>query len=450
MKGLASKLYFERKGTHPFEVKSQKESILQKLLDDKILEPIDVFTAEALQIPEENMKLIIALLSLAARNGFLYLDLSNLTAVDPRIASLQNLISDGLTIIPQNAPLKRRENRLYFSKHLQNENGVRSNLKRFKKVTLVHGLAGTGKTYFGICQVKNSLSSCWVTAQDRDCLQLEYTLHGISPYTKVKSVWEVVRDDMHIYEDVVVIDDVSRISQEALFKILSCVKDDAELFLIGDLALKPLPEAGFLFADLIKEYPLIELKDFHRQKNRLLYEALKALAMGNKSAIEPFCNFSSDALEIILSYWPKKIIGHPSIEEFFSLLNRVCLFTLDTFETRELNHNIAKEAMKQTNVIPIVLKSGDVHLGFKQGERGLLLNSDEALFLEKNEGSYHLRKCPEAILPPYEPAFVMNPLMALGLEFDHVITLISKNRTNWTSSLLYSAASRAKNNFIFI
>ncbi|NGX57180.1 MAG: RecBCD enzyme subunit RecD [Chlamydiae bacterium] len=269
-----------------------------------------------------------------------------------------------------------------------------------------------------------------------------------------------VRQGRPLSEDVIIVDECSMIDVHMMSQLLSCVKNGARLVLLGDSHQLPPVEAGSLFTDMIglleevgelTHCIRVELQGI-RDLSEAIYEgdvdkSLFLLNSQDRGVTKLSFNSEriSQLLQDIVLYaselQPKlKDLSYESIKaylESFCLLSplRRGLFGVDS-----LNQKIF-ENLKNDFARPIMITKNDSRFGLFNGDTGVLVNGDTAIFLDVEKG---LKKIPSILLPNFEYAYCMSVHKSQGSEFDHVALLMPQGAEIFGREVFYTGVTRAR------
>jgi len=268
-----------------------------------------------------------------------------------------------------------------------------------------------------------------------------------------------IRKGRPLSADVILVDESSMIDVQMMAQLLASVKSGARLILLGDSHQLPPVEAGSLFTDMMGQLGEVgELTHCLRAELQGMRDFSEAIYNGEVDLVMTLLNrgehgvyrleFSSEKvsplLQEIVSYAVKNQpklpdFGYESIKtylESFCLLSplRRGLFGVDT-----LNQKIY-EAMQGCHIHPILITRNDLRQELYNGDTGVLVNGEYALFLS-SEG---LKKIPVLLLPPYEYAYCLSVHKSQGSEFRRVALLMPEGSESFGAEVFYTGVTRAK------
>lgn len=277
--------------------------------------------------------------------------------------------------------------------------------------------------------------------------------------------------------DLVVVDECSMLGLDLFYHLLSALKEDAALLLIGDRNQLASVEAGALFSDLclsaeLQELPGIsftELITSWRFQNfpgigRLAAEINSGTATFENclaiSSVYPetrFIDTSSKEAETILKktllkgYQP--LFCSSSAEEALENLNRFKVLSplkMGEKGVNALNERCRKllSAEKLLDIRrnfpdgePLLILENDYHLGLSNGDSGVFWNS-RACF--RSEGG-EIKTFLPGELPSWELGYASTVHKSQGSEWDEIALLLPDDSVRHVSrELIYTAVTRAR------
>ena len=155
-------------------------------------------------------------------------------------------------------------------------NGIETVLNN--NVTVIHGLAGTGKTSVvsGVLEALNNYSSVMCALSGRAASRMSeitgktgYTIHRLLGYPKGDSehqFFEFNQDNKLPY-NLYILDEISMVDSKIFYYLLRAIPDGAKLICLGDSGQLEAIGCGNVAYDMIhsSEIPTIELTKIHRQ-----------------------------------------------------------------------------------------------------------------------------------------------------------------------------------------
>ena len=155
-------------------------------------------------------------------------------------------------------------------------NGIETVLNN--NVTVIHGLAGTGKTSVvsGVLEALNNYSSVMCALSGRAASRMSeitgktgYTIHRLLGYPRGDSehqFFEFNQDNKLPY-NLYILDEISMVDSKIFYYLLRAIPDGAKLICLGDSGQLEAIGCGNVAYDMIhsSEIPVIELTKIHRQ-----------------------------------------------------------------------------------------------------------------------------------------------------------------------------------------
>ena len=145
-------------------------------------------------------------------------------------------------------------------------------------VTVIHGLAGTGKTSVvsGVLEALNNYSSVMCALSGRAASRMSeitgktgYTIHRLLGYPKGDSEYQFFEfnQDNKLPYNLYILDEISMVNSRIFYYLLRAIPDGAKLICLGDSGQLESIGCGNVAYDMIhsSEIPTIELTKIHRQ-----------------------------------------------------------------------------------------------------------------------------------------------------------------------------------------
>ena len=145
-------------------------------------------------------------------------------------------------------------------------------------VTVIHGLAGTGKTSVvsGVLEALNNYSSVMCALSGRAASRMSeitgktgYTIHRLLGYPKGDSEHQFFEfnQDSKLPYNLYILDEISMVDSKIFYYLLRAIPDGAKLICLGDSGQLEAIGCGNVAYDMIhsSEIPTIELTKIHRQ-----------------------------------------------------------------------------------------------------------------------------------------------------------------------------------------
>ena len=155
-------------------------------------------------------------------------------------------------------------------------NGIETVLNN--NVTVIHGLAGTGKTSVvsGVLEALNNYSSVMCALSGRAASRMSeitgktgYTIHRLLGYPKGDSEYQgfEYNQDCKLPYNLYILDEISMVDSRIFYYLLRAIPDGAKLICLGDSGQLEAIGCGNVAYDMIHspEIPTIELTKIHRQ-----------------------------------------------------------------------------------------------------------------------------------------------------------------------------------------
>ncbi len=266
--------------------------------------------------------------------------------------------------------------------------------------------------------------------------------------------------------DLILVDESSMIDLGFMRKLLKWIKPQSRLIFLGDPNQLPPIESGFIFYDLIQESRYkSHLSHCVRVERKDLIEAAEAVNQGDENF---FLNFvqskgilfplegvkKAHFYEHLISLSPKIDPKLSPIEllqayQTFKILSPV---RKGPFGVDAINDEL-KEIFSSQNMQPILITANDYRLELFNGDIGILVDQDYALFFSrKAEESYYeaedqVRRIPQALLPPFEYAYAVSVHKSQGSEYERAAIILPPSSEVFGREMLYTAMTRAKKHF---
>ena len=155
-------------------------------------------------------------------------------------------------------------------------NGIETVLNN--NVTVIHGLAGTGKTSVvsGVLEALNNYSSVMCALSGRAASRMSeitgktgYTIHRLLGYPKGANEYQgfEFNQDCKLPYNLYILDEISMVDSRIFYYLLRAIPDGAKLICLGDSGQLEAIGCGNVAYDMIhsSEIPTIELTKIHRQ-----------------------------------------------------------------------------------------------------------------------------------------------------------------------------------------
>ena len=176
-------------------------------------------------------------------------------------------------------------------------NGIETVLNN--NVTVIHGLAGTGKTSVvsGVLEALNNYSSVMCALSGRAASRMSeitgktgYTIHRLLGYPKGDSEYQgfEYNQDNKLGFSIYILDEISMVDAKIFYYLLRAIPDGAKLICLGDSGQLESIGCGNVAYDMIHspEIPTVELTKIHRQaaKSAIITQSV---AVRNSKQIVP-------------------------------------------------------------------------------------------------------------------------------------------------------------------
>ncbi len=272
--------------------------------------------------------------------------------------------------------------------------------------------------------------------------------------------------------DIVVIDEVSMIDLPLMSKLLSALRLDARLILLGDKDQLASVETGTVLADLTLALPKYtqELKVSYRFKGRIK-EFSEAINQQKQQHAWDLLSAGHDDVGLLkddlISYIADKQVEYLSLirqrADFiacyaaFNTFQVLCVIREGLYSVADINYRVA-EQLQDRKIInssahwysgrPIMITQNDAVLQLYNGDIGICipdLENNKQLMVFFLSPSGVVRKYLPARLPHCETVFAMTIHKSQGSEFDEVLLVLpEKINPILTKELIYTGITRAK------
>jgi exodeoxyribonuclease V alpha subunit len=287
--------------------------------------------------------------------------------------------------------------------------------------------------------------------------------------------------------DVVIVDEASMIDLALMAKLVTAVRPEARLILLGDRDQLASVEAGSVLADIcaaaeaappndpLREVVVALEKNYRFAPTGGIYRTSSAVNAGdadtaiaalqentgNEARWQPLPEVArlADALreQVVRAFQPVLVANDPI--EALTQLQRfriLCALRHGPFGVENLNA-IAEEILAQDGLLtprhggfyrgqPLTIAENNYSLGLFNGDTGIILpDSDDTLRAYFLSGEGKLRRFLPSRLPRHETAFAMTVHKSQGSEFERVLLLLPRNDSPLlTRELLYTGLTRAR------
>lgn len=297
------------------------------------------------------------------------------------------------------------------------------------------------------------------------------TLHRLlgarppSPYYKYNSVTPLPYD-------IVVVDEVSMIDLPLMSKLVSALKENARLILLGDKNQLASVETGTVLADLTDALPTYtqELKRYYRfsghikafadavnkQEAHIAWELLE-------QDFSDVCMLKTELITFIVEKqlnYLQLIADRSEFLDVYLAFNKfqvLCANRQGLYGVEDINQRVTQELKNKGFIVnsgewyagrPILITQNDAVLQLFNGDIGLCLADSESngqlrVYFLLADGS--IRKYSPARLPNCETVFAMTIHKSQGSEFEEVLLLLPETiNPILTKELIYTGITRAR------
>ena len=387
------------------------------------------------------------------------------------LQSLNRILASRPSVKPDREMVQRKVDLLINAGKLQPEQGAAIRCACEQTVTLISGGPGTGKTYTAgqfmalfmealSEEERDSLQIAVAAPTGKAAAQLEaslaryctipvraQTLHsllGIRPHRA-----EELEISPHP-ADLFLIDEGSMIDLRMMGQLFGAMKPGARIVLLGDEDQLPSVGSGNGFADLLRsnKVPSVQLQRSLRTESEAILSLASCIRKGDASEalsqlyLKPLGPSLFDEVAAIFD-WPsedpEELLAHGLKFRLLSPLRK------GPYGVDELNGQLVLLCRRrnrwQTFYAPIMITRNDESTGLSNGEVGLLVSNEYALFRQSAGG---IKKISAPFLPPFEYAYCMSVHKSQGSEFDVVWFVAPEGSEVFGRELFYTAVTRAK------
>ncbi|NOQ17350.1 MAG: exodeoxyribonuclease V subunit alpha [Methyloprofundus sp.] len=272
--------------------------------------------------------------------------------------------------------------------------------------------------------------------------------------------------------DIVVIDEVSMIDLPLMSKLLSALRLDARLILLGDKDQLASVETGTVLADLTLALPKYtqELKVSYRFKGKIK-EFSEAINQQKQQYAWDLLSAGHDDVGLLkddlINYIADKQVEYLSLirqrADFiacyaaFNAFQVLCVIREGLYSVADINYRVAEQLQDRKLINssahwysgrPIMITQNDAVLQLYNGDIGICipdLEHNKQLMVFFLSPSGVVRKYLPARLPHCETVFAMTIHKSQGSEFDEVLLVLpEKINPILTKELIYTGITRAK------
>lgn len=374
-------------------------------------------------------------------------------------------------IIPDLDVIKEHVRARVASSQLQPEQGEAILCACKHTVSLISGGPGTGKTYTAGQFLQLFLeglpveerTSCQIAVAaptGKAAAQLEASLARYCDYPiKAQTLHSLLRvrsdrtslDDVRLQgADLFLIDEGSMIDLRMMAHLFASTKPGARIVLLGDKDQLPSIEAGNVFADLVhsQRCPCVQLQRSLRTDSEAILNVATSIRRGETENTLSQLSLRPLELSIIAeasTYFdftqtdPEQLLSHCQQFRLLSPLRK------GPWGVEEINRQMLQLCRQRSHsghfFAPIMVTCNDDSTGLFNGEVGLLVNDEYAVFNTAQNG---FKRISAALLPTYEYAYCMSVHKSQGSEFDTVWILLPEGSDVFGRELFYTAVTRAK------
>lgn len=443
----------------------QTETLLPSLAQLWPIEDLDFLTECQLKIIEGFKKLSASCKKIIRRGAYFYL---------PKNAYYENEIKRYFDQINQDTPSLPIEPNNFINKNLTDEQQLAIQKSLGFSLSFITGGPGVGKT-FTACQIIASFFNAFPNAKVAIGAPTGKAIANLQEYlarsfdmekyqVQFFTLHRLFHQKIHSYlpYDLILIDESSMIDVTFFLQLFQYYKPHSRLIFLGDPNQLPPIGSGFIFNDLLAmTSQKSNLTKCHRTEIREILHCANAVKEGNLSlfldtAGRRFYDLpnKADLIKHILNQIPPIEKTDSHYQKLVTLQKYKVLTALKKGEygADSLNQAI-KFQLSSSSFHPILITTNDYRLELFNGDLGILINFNEAIFFARNtQQSYYLendrvRKIPAALLPHYELAYCLSIHKSQGSEYDKVSVILPPSSEVFGRELLYTALTRSKVDF---
>ncbi len=469
-------------------------SLTLKLLKENIFSPIDYFGAlHAIKEENESERALIATLLLSTRLGNLsliaeekelkeFFKTYEIPLTDVQEQELIALIVQGVSTV--NHPhIVKMGTKLTLKRYQEKENKIFETLKQLEKpkttyeiddsllngllpeqsyaikqgakeaFTIIVGGPGTGKTFTAGVLVKalsdKNLKMALAAPTGKAAINLKKSFRSEIEATTLHSLLNYKgRETKILPYDLLIVDEGSMIDLSLMEALISSLKPQSRLILLGDPHQLPPVEVGQIFPKIVASFPefVVRLKQVMRTENQEILHLAHLVKEGQP--VESFLREKRETIQfkqtIDFDTCLKKCLPWLEVatkEEALLQLKKSSLLSplkKGPFGFEKLNSALfaALKQMRKDLPIPIMITKNDKRRSLFNGQMGVLFQKGWAVFENETIEAIHL--------PPYEVAFCLSVHKSQGSEFDEVTLLLPEGSDVFGKELLYTGITRAK------
>jgi exodeoxyribonuclease V alpha subunit len=347
-------------------------------------------------------------------------------------------------------------------------------------LSIISGGPGTGKTYTAgvLLQVfwgclpddqrdKTRIVLAAPTGKAAQNLQksfkrVEDSLPGVPPL-KANTLHSVLGvgpnklldNPAYLSADVILVDECSMIDVQMMANLMASVRPGARLIMLGDSHQLPPVESGSLFSDMMRSREgSVELTKCLRTESQGIIELSRAIHLGSESLplgnvnLLEFGTGSEWKVQKQIVDWackhypefPAEKITPETLAKSLQAYSLLSPFRKGPLGIDELNEQIAMK-LSHRRAMPIIATKSHAGFGLSNGDAGLLIDGEKAVFLNEEGG---LRTISKLLIPAYEYAFCLSVHKSQGSEFDRVTLLMPKGAEVFGREVFYTGVTRAR------
>ncbi|MCB1114347.1 MAG: AAA family ATPase [Chlamydiia bacterium] len=242
---------------------------------------------------------------------------------------------------------------------------------------------------------------------------------------------EAFKDESPIQPyQVILVDEGSMIHLDMFSRLMSALRPNCRLIVMGDPWQLPPVEAGAIFKDLVEKAPGAKLTRCLRADLKEIVELSERIKAKDFKATLSFLKEGHPGIEWV-----------PNCEMNFSVSEKMCLTPLKKgpFGSLRLNQKALNECLIPP--YPIIITRNHNELMLYNGDMGVILAREVEPGVKAR---FDAREIPAVLLPSWEYAWALSIHKSQGSEFDDIRILLPDDAEDLTAELLYTAVTRAK------
>ncbi|MFZ0566151.1 MAG: AAA family ATPase [Chlamydiales bacterium] len=309
----------------------------------------------------------------------------------------------------------------------------------FQSISLISGGPGTGKTYTAaaLIQVFSDLIKGKVAAAAPTGKAAANLRAVLGKEIQVKTLQAFLKKERLPF-DLLLVDEASMIDAELMGKLFASLKRGARLVLVGDVYQLPPIESGHFFADLYsKKEHVTELKRCLRAERSEVIDLANRVKENKPLPFSPL-----PEVKELVNYLTEKLCFEEGIENHYNRFRPLSSLRQGPFGVDHLNQLLyqahLKRCGKRSLFVPIMITANQPSLDLFNGEIGFLAKDQKCAYFSNS------KRISEALLPPYELAYLLSVHKSQGSEYDSVLILLPEGSETFGREMLYTAVTRAK------